>query len=709
MAQRAGGPCKGLGFVRAGLANRRQTSYSPFESRVQSAAVPGRHRSTKLNSVLSNAKLKMRYTRYMNKKLLSLPLLILMSCLLAPSLVTVARPGSGSSQSKTKAVGAPVLQEQSVSMVKAAGPDLWVAQNAVCQAEFTPQGFRYVPRKMDALQTEFSFSYRLKSIRSAEETFVAESDLGSTVPDVRLNEASYSRSLGITEVYQTLDSGVEQLFILNQNLNPAGEEVVITGEISTSLKAQAAQIRTPDGIVFYYGHIPIVRYGEAKAIDANGRELNAELALRGNQLSIVLSSAWLRDAAYPVTVDPFVGPILPIAAAGANRWNPAIATDTKNNRYLVVWEETRGTDSEIVGRLLDATGQPAQCHPAAFTISQNPSNNDVYPSVAYEPTSGHFLVVWEERTRTGDSFIRGRFVGEASDCAATSPPGQAIAITGSTVGLERGPSVAVGAPTGGSNRYMVAFLRRNTSVGAVSVLAQTLNLDGTRCGPATVVGTTSGLELRYQPAISYGEPALAEFFSIVYRASDNSMRMGRVAPTCGGTLQSELLLDRIVRDGPPGEDAAATNVRPSVIYTTIGHRWMANWIDFRGKLSAVLRWIELPPTIDQAQSNFATLLGANRYVRGISTASSSQSRDIVVGISTGTSAVGAGANLLVFHLHYDVEFFSTTIPRDTLTGGIMTNVTPVISPDAQANAYFVVWQRVLANGDTDIVGRSYVP
>ncbi|MBI4468369.1 MAG: hypothetical protein HY650_03500 [Acidobacteria bacterium] len=641
----------------------------------------------------------------MKKKLLAFPILILLSSFLVPSLTMAAKPGT--ERSETASAAPLASKDQTLNLVKIVGPGLLLADNAVCQAEFTSQGFRYVPKTTDALQTQHDFNYRLKSVHTAHHAYVTESDGELSQPAVEGNEVSYRHAMEITEIYQARNGGIEQLFILNRNLQPVGEEFRITGEVITGLRPESSKMRTRDGITFYAGQTPILEYGAAKVIDATGREQGAELELIGNRLSIVISSAWLRDAAYPVTVDPFIGPLISVADSSTNCAFPAVAADSINSRYLVVWEQGAGPDSEIMGRLIDASGAAAACQPTGFNISSNSGKADRLPDVAFDASSNRFLVVWEEHGTGAESTLRGRFVGAEGNCSALTPASSSFGITGATGVIERGASVAVGRVAGGNNRYLVAYLRGTPGTALVDVVGQQLNQDGTTCGAATLVGTTSGWDFRNQPGVGFGEPQYAAYFSVVYRSSDNSLKLGRIAPTCGSSLLTTLAIAKVVVDGPPETEGAATNVRPSAVYNPRGRRWLINWVDYHDRLTAMLNWQELGTISDAKQSEFRTLLGASRFVKGITPGNSSQTRDVVVAVSTATTST-TGFNLLVFHLHYDVEFFSTTIvgPLSITTSN---NAYPVIVAHPTDNSYVVFWQRDLMNGLSEIVGRIYLP
>lgn len=619
-----------------------------------------------------------------------------------------------SSNSALPSVGAAGTSMEGIrNKLKPEGPDLLITDNSVRRMEFTSRGLRYLPKKRAKLMSDQKFDFELKSISSGSLFYLADADRKNSPPVKEGNVVFYPRPLGITEVYQALDSGVEQLFILEQNLNPPGKNFLITGEVTTNLRAESPRLRSSRGITFYSGNAPVIRYGAAKVIDAMNRELRAELELEGNQLSIVIDSAWLRQAAYPVTVDPLIGPLVQISEARPHCSYPVMAVDTRQNRYLVAWEEHVGDDMEIMGQFIDDDGSPSAGRPRPFSISTNPAGEDFSPSVAFDPISERFLVVWEERAHAAaqsavlDSNIKGRFVGERGTHVVGARTEPLLSIS-SARGLVEAPDVAVGAAVGDASRFLVVYLK-TTGVGSeANVYGQMLNPDGSTCGDPILIGGPSGVEERFHPSVAFGAPEIAEYFSVVYRTSDHMLRMARLAPECGSSAEAELILDAEVSDGPPDQDAVRTDVRPTVAYNAVGEWWWVNWIDYSARLGTVLRWNKLPSFSLAGRDDLTTLLGPYRFVKGMSVTSSiqSQSPDLVVALAVAKTP-SSGFKLLLFQLDYWATHFHTTFQPSSPSRAGLNDWYPVVRASCVRDDYFVVWQRGLSNGQTDIVGQSY--
>jgi hypothetical protein len=107
----------------------------------------------------------------------------------------------------------------------------------------------------------------------------------------------------VREVYDVRPEGVEQSFVFPQRPVAAGD-LVIRGRITTELHC-AATAAAHQALLFRdeQGN-PIVRYGEAFAIDALGRRCDVSTAFDGEHVTLTVSAAWLAQAQFPLTVDP---------------------------------------------------------------------------------------------------------------------------------------------------------------------------------------------------------------------------------------------------------------------------------------------------------------------------------------------------------------------------------------------------------------------
>ncbi|MCI0683012.1 MAG: Ig-like domain-containing protein [Gemmataceae bacterium] len=118
---------------------------------------------------------------------------------------------------------------------------------------------------------------------------------------------------------------------------------------------------------------------------------------------------------------------------------PAVALDTTHNRYLVVWSgHVNADDEEIVGQLLDAAG--AAIGGATRLSDMGPDGNRALnsssPDVAWNATTGEYLVVWWGDDVADSSF---QIFGQRLDAMGVEVGENDFAI--SSLGPDNDPSV----------------------------------------------------------------------------------------------------------------------------------------------------------------------------------------------------------------------------------------------------------------------------
>lgn len=90
---------------------------------------------------------------------------------------------------------------------------------------------------------------------------------------------------------------------------------------------------------------------------------------------------------------------------------PAVAYNSVNNNYLVVWEQnalgSSGSEEHIAGNRIDASSG-ARLHEDDFLVSQSTSGGSIKenyePALTYNPTHNEFLVVYSGNSRADDEF-----------------------------------------------------------------------------------------------------------------------------------------------------------------------------------------------------------------------------------------------------------------------------------------------------------------
>jgi hypothetical protein len=168
---------------------------------------------------------------------------------------------------------------------------------------------------------------------------------------------------------------------------PASGDLVLHLSVETELGASS----TADGLRFAseLGHVD---YSRAVAIDAGGRRCDAETRLDGGSIAIRVSAEFLDEAALPLVIDPVISTFSINNSPGIDI-NPDVAFDASTGHYLVCWENAfSATDHDVWAETRDINGNsvPSGGGYIDFTTAYWSS-----PHVAQIWYSGYFLVAAE--------------------------------------------------------------------------------------------------------------------------------------------------------------------------------------------------------------------------------------------------------------------------------------------------------------------------
>lgn len=166
---------------------------------------------------------------------------------------------------------------------------------------------------------------------------------------------------------------------------------------------------------------------------------------------------------------------------------------------LVVWSDRRDGGNDIWGQLITSAGNGLQG--SNFKISG--SDGDFFPAVAFgrdASNNGVFLVVWENKTADGESEILGQRVQGAN--GAGSPGdliGGSFQVSDSTAGRAPAPSVAYDPDT---SRFLVVWGdERGGAADEREIWGQLININGTDSGSNFNISAQADFE--YAPSVQY--------------------------------------------------------------------------------------------------------------------------------------------------------------------------------------------------------------
>ena len=241
--------------------------------------------------------------------------------------------------------------------------------------------------------------------------------------------------------------------------------------------------------------------------------------------------------------------------AGAQT-HPVVVHSAFGNRYLVVWEDVASGD--IQARFVSAQGTP---YGSLITVSSGPEAR-IRPAVVQNPSAIHndFMVVFTVQ-RTADSDIYGRRIA-----AAGTPSNQDIVVS-DAAGHQGSPDIAYNPD---QNQYLVVWRDRRDDQG--DIYGQKLSATG---------ALQAGELLVKQEADEQGAPAVAwndddEQYLVVWHDYRDS-----------GITGADVYAQRLYADGSTYgsertiTDEAGNQQSPDVVYVNALNRYRIIWQDDR--------------------------------------------------------------------------------------------------------------------------------
>lgn len=218
------------------------------------------------------------------------------------------------------------------------------------------------------------------------------------------------RYRAFVEAYDVLRGGVEQTFVFARR--PEGDgDLEIAGRLCTDLGTEPRTPRHGELVFTDRDGRALVRYGAAFAVDADGRRTPLAVGYREGTVRLRVPAAVLRNAVYPLVIDPLLSPI---ELASDVSYRPDLVYDESAQQYMAVYARANALDDDdvfavITNRLL------AEPVVVFADLSRNWSSREVRVAAAYNPMK---LVVAFSRfvASTGAAAIR-LHVHDSSDLA----------------------------------------------------------------------------------------------------------------------------------------------------------------------------------------------------------------------------------------------------------------------------------------------------
>lgn len=370
----------------------------------------------------------------------------------------------------------------------------------------------------------------------------------------------------LIEEYLAKAGTVEQRFVLSAGtvVDGASDDLVLSGRVESDGRFAV----TADGWS-WVGDEAEIHLGGVRVFDASGRILGAHMEVGAGHTRIVVAGVDLATAVFPVIVDPEIGAndfrISDMGGTGDADFRgvgPAVAYNSTNNEYLVVWwgDDLGGQGQErfeVFGQRLNAT-TGAQVGANDFQISSLGPDGPLplfgqTPAVAYNSTNNEYLVVWSDTDPAGgleadESEIFGQRLDAATGAQVGADDFRISDLSGIGVSGFHAVHPAV-AYNPNDNEYLVVWAGDDT-VG--SIKPQEFEVFGQRINAATgaaigtndfrisdLGGTGNAAFQAYGPAIAHN--SINNEYLVVWWGDDN----------VGGLIDEEFEIfgQRLAADG----------------------------------------------------------------------------------------------------------------------------------------------------------------
>jgi hypothetical protein len=201
----------------------------------------------------------------------------------------------------------------------------------------------------------------------------------------------------VTEVWDLRSDAAEQSFIVDP-AQPAGDLTV-----RLAVATELAATDTDDGLHFAHATLGHVHYGDVLAFDAHGQRCVSPSRLCEGGIELRVPHAAVAAMRGPITIDPVVRAIS--VDAGSDVVGDAeVAFEPTTGHWLVAYVRFFATtDTDIITRRFDFAGT-LQEEVVVATGSRESGN----PSVGANAAARQFLVAWDEDTSVADRVILGR-------------------------------------------------------------------------------------------------------------------------------------------------------------------------------------------------------------------------------------------------------------------------------------------------------------
>jgi hypothetical protein len=271
------------------------------------------------------------------------------------------------------------------------------ARGSTFKAEFSAAGATYVPLFGAHAPKNHPVSFHLDSLACGGRALEVE----RTAPAFRAGDSVIFERGAAREVYDVAAGSIEQKFVFAST--PSGVELGGDLELVVGVDTDLSRGASDSGLELE-NELGAVHYGRAQIVDAAGRQAPATTEWSGDAIHIVAPGSFLRDATFPVTIDPLISTFT-VDNSSDDDFAPDVAFDATTGNWITVYEEAiSASDHDVLAVISETNGLAI---PFGLYYIDNTAENWTKPRVANNRSGEQFLIVAEVGT-VGSRSIRGR-------------------------------------------------------------------------------------------------------------------------------------------------------------------------------------------------------------------------------------------------------------------------------------------------------------
>lgn len=374
--------------------------------------------------------------------------------------------------------------------------------------------------------------------------------------------------------------------------------------------------------------------------------------------------------------------------------SPSVAFDSTNNRFLVVWGDTRDDPvGDVYGRLVNADGTLYGGNGTEFKININNVQTQSSPAVAFNSNNNRFLVAWND-WRWGSSWdVYSRMVNADGSLYGVSD----TMLNSVTSGHQSEPKITFDSV---NNRFLTVWMDYRS--GLSKIYGRLVNSDATLYGDSDIEISSSATNRQY-PNVAFDN--INNRFLTVWQQDD-----GISTPNIYGRLVNNL---GVPQDSPVlmQTDESSPQQDPSVSFSPTNETFLTAWEDMRpgyssiyGRLSGTLPY----PTSAELGGTGASDIGL-REDAGSGVAAKWSAIKLVGNIPSGTGVkfqirssdtYGSG-NFVNPENPSQTNTWSSAVPAGTYTEG--SPYTMNISSDLTAAQTAEIIVQLTGGNDTPVI------